>query len=157
MDRLQYLKDSPAAVECPVLRHEDLSGENNLMSYKPSTVLAGIIDFEGARVVPLWYALADPPFCDLRDEEERRSLLELRHQILCHADPAFAEAKIHRPPLRLLLWLAFAGITQWCSVTEVHQTYQEMKEAWPVHEAAFADLDRLVALGPAGYTKRGHV
>jgi hypothetical protein len=157
IDRLQYLKNLPASVERPVLYHEDFSGGNILVYPERPTTLAGIIDFEGASVIPLWSAMVPPAFLVILDEAERQSLMDLRDQILCEADPACAEAKVVRQNLRLLLWLVRIGITIWCSMKEFQETYRDMKEAWPEHEPAFAELDELVALGPAGYIERGNV
>ena len=153
MDKLEYLHSIPPAVERPALFHEDLSGGNVLYSYPDPTILAGIIDFEGARVVPLWSAMDDPTSFMDGGEDDTDSLLKLRLEILCKADPACAQAQSYRKPLCLLRWLVSMGLTIWCSTEELRETYKMMREVWPIPEPAFIALDELVALDPAGYCK----
>jgi Phosphotransferase enzyme family len=149
IDGLEYLRSIPAEVDRPVLFHEDLSGGNILFSYPDPNKLVGIIDFEGARVIPLWSAMDDPICCLGLDDTD--SLVKLRLEILCQADPACAQVQLYFRPLGFLRWLTSSGITMWCSIERVHETYASMREEWPIHEPAFTALDELVALGPSGY------
>ena len=152
LDELKYLQSIPSAVERPALYHEDLSGGNILFPYPDPTILAGIIDFEGARVVPLWSAM-DDPLTFRGGEEDTDSLLELRLEILCKADPACAQAQSYRKPLCLLRWLVSMGLTTWCSTEKLREKYRMMREAWPIHEPAFTALDEFIVLDPADYCK----
>lgn len=157
MDKLQYLKNIPPAVERPVLHHEELTNSNFLVTHGNLGNLAAIIDFEGARVVPLWSAMKEPGdmFSMELDEEVFASWREIRKRIFLQADSAWEEVEKHHESLRYLHRLVFMMKSRY-SIEFLHEVYDDMKAAWPFDDPGFADLDRLIALGPAGYKEGGN-
>lgn len=93
----------------------------------------------------------DNPTSFIDGMEDTDSLLKLRLESLCKADPACAQAQSYREPLCLLRWLVSMGLTIWCSTERLREKYKRMRAVWPIPEPAFTALDELFALDPANY------
>lgn len=83
-----------------VLYHEDLCPLNVMVAYDDPTEVVGIVDWEGSRVVPLWYcAMFDRLLEESRfpDEQRRSYLREIRDKTHQMMQPAIK----HRDRLNL--------------------------------------------------------
>ena len=67
IDNAQFLDKVDPSIAHFVLFHEDIRTNNILVAYEDHTRVVGIIDWEGARVVPMWSCVnesqvAEPEF-----------------------------------------------------------------------------------------------
>jgi len=89
IDNARFLDKIDPFIDHFVLFHEDIRTNNILVAYDDPTRVVGIVDWEGARVLPMWSCfeesqVAEPLFTT---SEQYLPLRELRRQIMFDMEP----------------------------------------------------------------------
>ncbi|KAL8714703.1 MAG: hypothetical protein Q9225_006528 [Loekoesia sp. 1 TL-2023] len=117
-----YLIPKDEDLSSPTLRHPDLH-ESNIFLYPKSTRISGIIDWQGASIIPLFLQSGYPAFCDhdsgrpqpldkpklsdsfdkMNPEEQEQAILKLKHEQvnLYYTAATILKHKGHTRALRL--------------------------------------------------------
>ncbi|KZT04790.1 uncharacterized protein LAESUDRAFT_727647 [Laetiporus sulphureus 93-53] len=96
-----------------VLFHEDLSMSNIMVAYDDPARVVGVVDWEGACVVPLWACFGEDHLLDADDDDDAVVSLRLaRDRIHEEMEPKVTKAKAPRFPLHHLYFV----VSSWGSM-----------------------------------------
>jgi hypothetical protein len=149
IDNAQFLDKIDPSIAHFVLFHEDIRTNNILVAYDDPTRVVGIIDWEGARVLPMWSCfnqsqVAEPEF---PLSEQYLPLRELRKQIMFDMEPGLSQ--VHNEvglALYRLHHLVSFPLSESHSVSTLNDyLHDEFCCQRPLGEEAFKELAEFVA------------
>jgi hypothetical protein len=149
IDNAQFLDKIDPSIAHFVLFHEDIRTNNILVAYDDPTRVVGIVDWEGARVLPMWSCfgvsqVAEPEFTT---SEQYLPLRELRKQIMLDMEPGLSQIdnEVELALFRLHDLVSFP-LSERYSVSDLndylHDTFCCQR---PLGEGAFKELAEFVA------------
>ena len=150
IDSLNFEAFDPPS--CPViLRHDDLNLSNILVAYDDPARVVGIVDWEGARCIPLWTHMIGDNFLEPNDlkrhsPEALTHLRSIRHAIHVEMQPALS--LMDQPLAQALEWIC--EILTWPStlrpISDLDSCIQFASEACSADEiAAFGEIVEFVS------------
>lgn len=135
-----------------VLHHEDLCFNNIMVSYDDPSCVIAIVDWEGARVVPIWsYFMYDRFLEDnLCENDELSRLRDLRDKIRGGMDPT---ALSSFRPLQFLLTLSTGQFSTRTSLEVLKEKFISWFEICPQEQVPlFDELKQFLTTGPGDGT-----
>jgi hypothetical protein len=167
LERLTHLDISDETCR-PVLFHDDYQSGNMLVDHDDPKRIVGIVDWEAASLVPLWYAVTankmysywpNGPFLYKKREDipdyyrqyyeaagfkedgsaDPLPALKEKYQSVLSTLPGYKAALLEREPLRILFGLA---CSRHSSMAGLKEDYLEFRAAWPKEDLdVLKDLD----------------
>lgn len=149
IDNAQFLDKVDPSIAHFVLFHEDIRTNNILVAYEDHTRVVGIIDWEGARVVPMWSCfnesqVAEPEFTT---SEQYLPLRKLRKEIMIDMEPGLSQADNEVVlALQRLHHLISFPLCERRSISTLNDYLRDELCCWrPLGEDAFMELAEFVA------------
>ena len=149
IDNAQFLDKIDASFAHFVLFHEDLRTNNILVAYEDHTRVVGLVDKEGARVLPMWACtqetrVAEP---ELTTSEQYLPLRELRWQVMSDIEPGLSQIDNEVGlSLRNLHYIVAYPLSKTHSISFLNNYFHdELCSLRPLGEDAFAELTAFVA------------
>ena len=149
IDNAQFLDKIDPSIAHFVLFHEDIRTNNILVAYEDPTHVVGLIDWEGARVLPMWSCfqesqVAEPLFTT---SEQYLPLRELRRQIMFDMEPGLSQVDNEVGlVLQRLHYLVSRPLSARHSVSTLNDyLHDELCSQRPLGEDAFVELAEFVA------------
>ncbi|KAF8525615.1 hypothetical protein BU17DRAFT_62756 [Hysterangium stoloniferum] len=135
-----YPRDDEPSQDAPfVLRHIDLSVTNIMVAFDDPTRVVGIIDWEGACVVPLWSTVLGNGFLGSLPRDHK--LHKLRRDIHISREPAVWAAIREGSTVRSLFYLVAFHYSIRRSPKDLNAMFMESYQYWPKSDAdAFQEL-----------------
>jgi hypothetical protein len=130
-----YPRDDEPSQGAPfVLRHIDLSVTNILVAFDDPTRVVGIIDWEGACVVPLWSTVLGNGFLGSLPRDHK--LHKLRRDIHISREPAVRTAMKEGSTVRSLFYLVAFHYSTQRSPKDLNDIFMDSYQYWPKSDAA---------------------
>ena len=148
IDNAQFIDKVDPSIAHFVLCHEDIRTNNILVGYDDPTRVVGIIDWEGARVLPMWACfqeskVAEPEFTT---SEQYLPLRELRRQIMFDIEPGLSQVDNEVGlALEMLHTLVSWPLTVTHSVSALNDYLNDFCYLRPLGEDVFMELADFVA------------
>jgi Phosphotransferase enzyme family len=131
------------------LFHDDFSSSNILVGYEDCDRVVGVVDWEGARVLPMWACYRESLVAEplIPGFTQYLSLRELRKQLLFDMVPGLSKTEDEVGlALSRLHYLASSCVSATMSISFVTQYLQDkLCNLKPLGEDAFAELREFVA------------
>ena len=148
IDNAQFIDKVDPSIAHFVLFHEDIRTNNILVGYDDPTRVVGIIDWEGARVLPMWACFQESQVAEPMSttSEQYLSLRKLRKQIMFDIEPGLSQ--VDNEVGFALEWLHC--IVSWPltivrSVSALNKDLNDFCQLKPLGEDAFTELAEFVA------------
>jgi hypothetical protein len=150
IDNAQFIDKIDLSIAHFVLFHEDIRTNNILVAYDDPTRVVGIVDWEGARVVPMWACFLESQVAEpeLTLSEQYLSLRKLRTQIMFDMEPALSQVDNTEVGLALqsLHYVVSLPVSGRFSVSALNDYLRdELCCQRPLGEDAFKELTEFVA------------
>ena len=149
IDNAQFLDKIDPFIAHFVLFHEDIRTNNILVAYEDHTRVVGLVDWEGARVLPMWACtqvsqVAEP---ELSTSEQYLPLRELRWQIMSDMEPGLSQINNEVGlTLRNLHYIVASPLSSTRSISSLNNyLHDELCSQKPLGEDAFMELAEFVA------------
>jgi hypothetical protein len=148
IDNAQFIDKVDPSIAHFVLFHEDIRTNNILVSYEDPTRVVGLIDWEGARVLPMWSCFMESQVAE-PESEEYLSLSNLRSQIMFDMEPGLNQINFNDGVALSLLRLHY--LVAWpLSGNRLVSSFNdyihdEICSLRPLGEDAFIELAEFVA------------
>ena len=92
IDYAQFIDKIDPTIDHFVLFHEEIRTNNILVAYDDPTRVVGIVDWEGARVLPMWSCFGESQVAETdTTPEQYLPLRELRRQIMFDMEPGLSQ------------------------------------------------------------------
>jgi hypothetical protein len=147
IDNARFLDKIDPSIAHFVLFHEDIRTNNILVAYDDPTRVVGIIDWEGARVIPMWSCfkesqVAEPEFTT---SEQYLPLRKLRRQIMFDMEPGLSRVdnEVGLALHRLHHLVSFPLSSR--SLSTLNNYLHELCSQRPLGEDAFMELAEFIA------------
>ena len=148
IDNAQFLDKIDPSIAHFVLFHEDIRTNNILVGYDDPARVVGIIDWEGARVVPMWSCFQETQVAERLSttSEQYMPLRELRRQIMFDMEPGLSQVDnevglaLHR-----LHKLVSFPLSSRNSISTLNDHLLVLCSQRPLGEDAFIELAEFVA------------
>ena len=149
IDNAQFLDKIDPSIAHFVLFHEDIRTNNILVAYEDPTRVVGLVDWEGARVLPMWSCfkesqVAEPLFST---SEQYLPLRKLRRQIMFDMEPGLSQVDNEVGlALQRLHHLVSWPLSARRSITTLNDyLHDELCCQKPLGEDAFMELAEFIA------------
>ena len=92
IDNARFIDKIDPSIDHFVLFHEDIRTNNILVAYDDPTRVVGIVDWEGARIRPMWSCFEESQVAESdTTPEQYLPLCELRRQIMFDMEPGLSQ------------------------------------------------------------------
>ena len=149
IDKAQFFDKIDPSIAHFVLYHEDIRTNNILVGYDDPTRVVGIVDWEGARVVPMWSCYQESQVAEPErtTSEQYLPLRELRSQIMFDMEPGLSQVGNEVEfALQTLHILVTWPLSAWASVSSLNDYLHELYCQRPLGEYAFMELAEFVGV-----------
>jgi Phosphotransferase enzyme family len=151
VDRAEFLEKVDPIISHFVLFHEDIRINNILLSFDDPSQVVAIVDWEGARILPMWSCFYDSQVAEVSPavtEQQCKSMRDLRRDIMFKMEPGLAN--IHNEvgsALRRIYYLVIWRLSTTDSVQSVNEyILNTVGLIKPCGEDAFAELMEFAVL-----------
>ena len=148
IDKAQFFDKIDPSIAHFVLYHEDIRTNNILVGYDDPTRVVGIVDWEGARVLPMWSCftkeseVAEP---ERATSEQYLPLREMRKQIMFDMEPGLSQVDKEVGLALHNLYTIISWPLSVCSVSTLNDYFHALCSQKPLGEDAFIELAEFVA------------
>ena len=148
IDNARFLDKVDPSIAHFVLFHEDIRTNNIVVAYEDPTRVVGIVDWEGARVLPMWSCFEESQVAEPESttSEQYLPLRELRREIMFDMEPGLSQVDNEVGlALQRLHDLVSYPLSARHSVSTLIVRLRELCSQRPLGEDAFMELAEFLA------------
>ena len=152
IDNAQFIDKVDPSIAHYVLFHEEIRTNNILVSYEDPTRVVGLIDWEGARVLPMWscYLASQVALPESTTSEQYLPLNQLRSRIMFDMEPGLLQINSNNDGIALSLLRLHCLVASPMSANRFisplnDYIHDEICSLKPLGEDAFMELAEFIA------------